>query len=494
MLRGETEREFATTRLPTLQIEWRLSGVYSSSDGGSVTSGGILGFSDNGAFATFSAMFDGPACERRYMENRLEASAREENVTRALRYSDLDLHYRIPPGGVGTAFTTQQCLLDGVCNDVQIPSLTVDLDASTFTFEWRRFMDDFYRDSVYVQRREHLIEASQHQDSTLPDSGTDSVDDSLAAHFHEWSTCTASVEGGGKCPKSGSMLEQPLSWSEKIGAESDGLYTEAYLHRLKRSFAYAGQILDFEHVAEGTNAADLRHWAGQNVAGHRRRRNALLFQDYTQRHGIHPCISDNGTFIPLFCSCNSSGSPRYSPISPHFSPLEGPYSRADCGFWLEVRTPERHSRSLSWSPESPASLGFPPSSPDFAPASPQQVPSSPQYSPDSPWYSRSSPRYSPASPTAPRWSPTSPRYSPTSPQYSPASPRYATSLAPSCCTPTSPQYPPTWPFGGSTEPPSGVQFPPPNEPDSIMRDDTSYYDPSSDDENCGVDMSEDQAL
>jgi hypothetical protein len=500
MLRAEAEREFATTRLPTLQIEWKFAGGQPFIDGGSVTSGELLGVSDNNAFATFSVAIDYPACKRPCMEDAVEASARQEKLTRTLRYSDLGLSYRISPGGMGAAFTTQQCSLDGVYNDVHIPSLTVDLDASTFTIEWRQFFDEFYHDSAYFQKYKIVSEASRPQGNVFPDSSADSVDRSLAAHLGDWSTCTASVEGGGKCPKSGSLLEQPLPWSQNFGEEDDSLYTEAYLHRLKRSLAHMEQDLDNENVLQCVNATDLWQWAEQHAVSQRRKRNALLFDDYKRRHGIHPCISDVGIFVPLFCGCNSSGSPRYSPISPHFSPLGTHYSTQG-DFWnCEHVTPPRRRLSAELSPyslisldSSPTSPGFSPRSPGFSQALSRYSPTSPPYSPDSPWYSRNSPRspeppaFSPPSPT---FSPASPQYPPTSPRYSPSTPTFGWNGAWPHWTPTSPTYSPTSPIGGYTDPAPTFQPPPPEEADSIMRDDTSYYDPPSDDENCGIDMIE----
>jgi hypothetical protein len=491
MLRAEAEREFAKTRLPTLHIEWRFCGGQSF-DRGSVTSGEIQSFSDNDVFATFSASFT--IFAREHMENRVEARSRVETVTSALRYLDRDLRYRTARDHAGAAYMRQQCLLGEVYNDIQIPSLTVDLDAATFTFEWRNFLNEFYRDSAYVQKRERLIEASQYQDSVLPDS-SDSVDESLAAHFCEWSKCTSSIEGGGECSKSGSILEQPSSWSENFGIEDDGLYTEAYLHRLKRSYALAGWDIDYEHVVEGMNTPDLWNWVEQQVVSHRRERNLLLFHDYKKRQGFHAWISDNGTFVPLFCCCNSSGSPRYAPISPRFSPLQEPYStRSHDGFhnfW------DRGSISPGLSPYHPITPHYSPTSPPFpispprfsatsprdSPDSPRYSPTSPLYSPDSPWYSRNSP--------LPTFYPTSPQYSPTSPQYSPNSPLYSPSSALSPWTPTSFINPLNFPAADFTQPPPIFHPASTDAQDDIIRDDTSYYDPPTDDENCGVEMTED---
>jgi hypothetical protein len=109
-----------------------------------------------------------------------------------------------------------QAALGHHANDTGPPRRAMDIKERTITFEWKAFLNDFYKDLSYVQQRsqinESMYDLAEQSKNDLYSDCNDKV--------------TYSIES---------------EWIRNFAQEYDALFAEAYVHRLRH--AHAEEVL-----------------------------------------------------------------------------------------------------------------------------------------------------------------------------------------------------------------------------------------------------------
>lgn len=257
--RAEAEHEFVLKRLSTLDISWLARGRAQHQDRllyyhCRVLSIQFQNLIEDSARAQFSAQFqfnfhhdDIPIDDHEW----IHCDCCKDIVVGLMAFRDLDFEERS-----GERYhASQTATLGSYCNEAELPGLMVDTVRKTFAFDWKAFLNDFFRITTYVETR-----------NQVKDRVRDRAEQSLnnLRHPPNSDDDTSSV----------SVFEYWCKWPDTFEEEDDDRCTEAYFRRMQSVRNKAGFPLDLANITEKTRKYQRLRFSGRRVC-----RNHALFDE-----------------------------------------------------------------------------------------------------------------------------------------------------------------------------------------------------------------------
>jgi hypothetical protein len=257
--RAEAEREFALTRLSELKLSWEYDGelrlmsrVFDFEC--KIRMKEFLCLLGNGQQAKFrfdvtSKLFDISDSNEVARDRPWGCSIVRDNILELLRYRDFSNASRHQPISIYTA------QLGHHVNDIPPEDMTVDLDNQTLSFQWKAFLNNFFKDAAYFRK---------HKQDTPPIEYL--VEQTLSEIYRgdDIESMAKDILGAG--------------WVMEFGKEDDIYFEEAYLHRIRCT--KPEELSRF--VDDG--GEKLCFWAAGMIACNRHSRNLSMLQDYLRKH------------------------------------------------------------------------------------------------------------------------------------------------------------------------------------------------------------------
>ncbi|KAF1848862.1 uncharacterized protein K460DRAFT_81747 [Cucurbitaria berberidis CBS 394.84] len=282
VLKAEAEREFVKTHLPNLRMKWHVKSWITFGEpfaelgfhGGEVEQKEFLGLSEDRQRVKFSAVIhcEGYSCNAQLKEDQERFySNSKATMLKASRYSNLDFRFRFDEDIYASAadpIMAQTCRLGSYVNDLEIPSLEIDFHSGSFSFDWKAFLNDFYYDYYYVQRRLRDLSTS-HEAPTL--TYVERANNHLTKQF----------AGRTKL----SLRSQDFGMNN-FGSEEDALFLEAYVKRLKKSHQTVGKTLGYDDNSDVKIDRQTEEDIMSHIIVRRRAQNWAFFFEFMDRCGI----------------------------------------------------------------------------------------------------------------------------------------------------------------------------------------------------------------
>jgi hypothetical protein len=157
---------------------------------------------------------------------------------------------------------------------LQIPGLIVDIDAESLSFEWKTFMNDFFKSTADVRKQ-----------TPITTSPFDLAEESLNELFYrnlmggETKELLAKFGDGDYA-----LCDVGQDWKDTFGEEHSAAFQSAYIQRLKSAHAQAGLNFDPKYPTEEINEKELKNFVRKHCFRTRASINKKLFEGYRQRH------------------------------------------------------------------------------------------------------------------------------------------------------------------------------------------------------------------
>ncbi|KAH7093707.1 hypothetical protein FB567DRAFT_178632 [Paraphoma chrysanthemicola] len=222
-LRQEAEREFATNRLPNLQITYSCQLMsttasnltYNCSTNGTTR---LIGLSPDGTRARFRVATVNNVCKK--SELYLEPTA--EEIAQTSRLASATISQALQNADIRFALNNfsevqSSAVLGFYANDNGVPGCQVDLENLECSFEWKPFFDAFYGDYAYVGK---VLRPWDPFNALIEMPGTAEIDLLKNLPWH------------------GTRFQD--QWISTHGALLDAPFVRAYTERLKRVMGNIG--------------------------------------------------------------------------------------------------------------------------------------------------------------------------------------------------------------------------------------------------------------
>ncbi|EFQ90270.1 hypothetical protein P3342_002338 [Pyrenophora teres f. teres] len=171
----------------------------------------------------------------------------------------------------------QTATLGHYANDIYIPGLIFDFEERTLAFEWKAFLDNFYKDTTYVNAQKQTKTPVRDRAKESLESLHDRIEkqNKIFANFLD------PLKFAGKDPFYDVSWE---SWLDGFDIEDDYLMTAARVERLRCAYSRAGLTLDLNKIAENYTEAEFKRWFDILAAHRRKRRNRKMLANYCKKN------------------------------------------------------------------------------------------------------------------------------------------------------------------------------------------------------------------
>ncbi|KAE8844416.1 hypothetical protein PTNB85_02681 [Pyrenophora teres f. teres] len=269
-IRAEAEREFAKARLPHLNLIWtfdsdvtrRLYGRYGDK------TDELQCFIDDGMRAQFRLFTENERPRTGYTFKQVM-----EDLTETPDSGELGYLTNI----LSESVVMQTATLGHYANDIYIPGLIFDFEERTLAFEWKAFLDNFYKDTTYVNAQKQTKTPVRDRAKESLESLHDRIEkqNKIFANFLD------PLKFAGKDPFYDVSWE---SWLDGFDIEDDYLMTAARVERLRCAYSRAGLTLDLNKIAENYTEAEFKRWFDILAAHRRKRRNRKMLANYCKKN------------------------------------------------------------------------------------------------------------------------------------------------------------------------------------------------------------------
>jgi hypothetical protein len=307
---AEAEQEMRLARLPSLEIEWTFARPRSEAQDTpdnerryDLLASTASHFSSDLSLVYLNLEIGPEDSEQLEHLRRWGADTYDRHcLLECLGYSDVGFPERLvvrndtfPDHCLGQYRDVAVMLAPGRLNYMEVPWKDIDFVERKISVDWRHLLDRPFREEAYIDREKRAL----HSDSAVGSStyAETAIKDLQTRLDNGTLEITTTV---------GKMIVRvdEETWVEEHGKEDNEAYFEAYILRLRTSYAEAGKTFDLGACDEYVRKREGRAFDHKKVlkardyimewqiVRARENRNAWIIEDFAKKHGIQREVED----------------------------------------------------------------------------------------------------------------------------------------------------------------------------------------------------------